>query len=63
MREGVDQVKFFRDNSVNIKNTNGLTESELEEKIIIGKIVERSRNEFVDGLQAINAKFAEEELV
>jgi 2-oxoglutarate/2-oxoacid ferredoxin oxidoreductase subunit beta len=60
MKEGTDQLKFFRENSVNIKNVNGLSETELDEKIIIGKLVERSRKEFVDGLQEINSRFAEE---
>ncbi|MFC2131493.1 thiamine pyrophosphate-dependent enzyme [Bacteroidota bacterium] len=53
-REGIDQLREFKKSSVSIKNAGKYSEEELDNKIVIGKFVERSRSEFVEGLQAIN---------
>ncbi|MBM2813458.1 MAG: 2-oxoglutarate synthase [Ignavibacteria bacterium] len=58
-REGIDQLLDFKENSMNIQNVSGMREDELEGKYIVGKLVERNRLEFVDGLLNINAQFAE----
>jgi len=55
LKEGIDQLKVFKENSIPIKNIDKYSEKELDEKIIIGKFIERKRPEFVEGLQAINS--------
>jgi 2-oxoglutarate/2-oxoacid ferredoxin oxidoreductase subunit beta len=60
MREGIDQLKEFRDNSINLKNAGDYNEDEPYNKLIIGKFAERSRPEFVEELQKINSRFIEE---
>jgi 2-oxoglutarate ferredoxin oxidoreductase subunit beta len=57
-KEGIDQLKHFKENSIDIKNVNKYQESELEDKIVIGKLVDRNRREFVEGLQEINRKIS-----
>jgi len=53
-REGIDQLKDFKENSINIKSIDKFSEEELETKIVIGKFIERNRPEFVEGLRKIN---------
>lgn len=54
MREGIEQLKDFRDRSLNIKNANDEQKNDPGDKFIIGKLIERSRQEFVDSLKKIN---------
>ncbi|MFC1563711.1 thiamine pyrophosphate-dependent enzyme [candidate division KSB1 bacterium] len=56
LREGVDQIKEFKRISVNIKNKGKFSEEELEKKIVVGKLVEKTRPEFVDSLRKLNEK-------
>jgi hypothetical protein len=39
---------------VNVKKARDMNEEELKEKIIVGKLVERNREEFVSTLRRIN---------
>ncbi|MBI5323827.1 MAG: 2-oxoacid:ferredoxin oxidoreductase subunit beta [Ignavibacteriae bacterium] len=59
MREGIDQLKDFRDNSIDLKKTAGMKDEELENKFIVGKFAERNRTEFTENLRNINRKFDE----
>ena len=59
MREGIDQLKDFRDNSIDIKKTAQLKDDEIENKFIVGKFAERNRIEFTENLRNINRKFDE----
>ncbi len=54
MKEGVEQLISFKDNSVSINNIGQYSEDELETKIVIGKLVERKRLEFVAKLRKLN---------
>jgi len=54
MREGIDILKYLRDASVNVDDAKGMSEEELEGKIVIGKLAERRRTEFCDGLRRLN---------
>ncbi|OGU40422.1 MAG: 2-oxoglutarate synthase [Ignavibacteria bacterium GWB2_35_12] len=60
MREGIDQLKDFRDNSIDIRKVSEYDENVLENKFIVGKIAERTRPEFTESLRKINMKFDEE---
>ncbi|MBL7046287.1 MAG: 2-oxoacid:ferredoxin oxidoreductase subunit beta [Candidatus Marinimicrobia bacterium] len=54
MRTGSDFLNYFRDNSVKVEKAQELSEEELKDKIVIGKIVERDEEEFVEKLYQIN---------
>ncbi|MGA2295988.1 MAG: thiamine pyrophosphate-dependent enzyme [FCB group bacterium] len=56
-REGIDQLKDFRDKSISINSATDEQKIDTGELYIIGKLVERSRQEFVDSLKNINEKF------
>lgn len=60
MREGIDILKYLRDASVPVEQTRGMSDEELEGKIVIGKLAERRRSEFCDGLQELNRLRREE---
>ena len=55
-KEGIDQLKHFKSNSIDVKSKDKYSEEDLENKIVVGKFIERNRREFVDGLQEINRK-------
>ncbi len=59
MREGIDQLKDFRDNSIDIRKTADYTGDDLDSKLVIGKLAERTRPEFTESLRNINMKFNE----
>ena len=59
MRTGTDFLKYYRDNSVRIEKARELPEEELKDKIIVGKLVERDNEEYVDKLYGINEVQAE----
>ncbi len=54
MRENTDILKYLRDTSVHLDDTKGLSEEELDEKIVIGKLAERQRSEFCEALAELN---------
>jgi hypothetical protein len=47
----------FKKDSIKIDNTQKYSEEELDSKIVIGKLVEKTRPEFVDNLRKLNARF------
>ncbi len=54
MREGIDILKYLRDASVSVEDAKDRTEEELDGKIVIGKLAERRRAEFCEGLRRVN---------
>lgn len=54
MRKASDFLRFYKDHSVNVQKTRDMNEEELKDKIIIGKLTERNREEFVSTLRRIN---------
>jgi len=59
MRTGSDFLRYFRDHSIRIAKARELPEKELKDKIVVGKIVERDEDEFVDKLYRVNEIQAE----
>jgi 2-oxoglutarate ferredoxin oxidoreductase subunit beta len=58
LRDGISFMEHFKKNSVPQKKARDMTEEELEEKIVVGKLVERDRIELTESLRRINKKFA-----
>ncbi|MFC1706020.1 thiamine pyrophosphate-dependent enzyme [Planctomycetota bacterium] len=56
MRDAVTILKHLRDTSVHMDDAGGMSEEELEERIVIGKLIERNRSEFADSLQKLNSE-------
>jgi len=54
MRSGTDFLNLYRDSSIRIEKARGLSEEELADKIVIGKIVERDAEEYVEKLYRVN---------
>jgi 2-oxoglutarate ferredoxin oxidoreductase subunit beta len=54
LRDGVAFMDYFKKNSVSVEKAAGRSESELEGKIVVGKLIERDRIEFGDSLRRIN---------
>jgi 2-oxoglutarate ferredoxin oxidoreductase subunit beta len=55
-REGIDILNDFKKDSVKLNNSHKYTDEELERKIVIGKLIEKTRPEFVDSLRNLNEK-------
>ena len=53
MADPVAQLKDLRDRSIHIDDAGSLPEDELENRFVVGKLVERRRAEFGDGLQGL----------
>lgn len=60
MRKGSDFLKLYRDRSVNVKKAGGMSDEELMGKIVVGKLQEKNREEFVSILRRINEGFKKE---
>jgi len=56
-REGIDILNDFKKDSIKIDNAQKYSEEELDSKIVIGKLVDKSRPEFVEHLRKLNARF------
>jgi 2-oxoglutarate ferredoxin oxidoreductase subunit beta len=63
LRDGVAYMEYFKDSSVSLKKAAGMSEEELDGKIVVGKLVERNRVEFTEGLKRINERCAAEAAV
>ena len=55
MGDPVSQLKHLRDASIHVDDAKGIPEEELENRFVVGKLVERQRAEFGDGLQGLIA--------
>ena len=53
MGDPVTQLKDLRDRSIHIDDTKDLPDDELEDRFVVGKLVEHRRAEFGDGLQEL----------
>jgi 2-oxoglutarate ferredoxin oxidoreductase subunit beta len=58
-RDAVTALQYFRDHSLTVEEAKGKTEEELAGKTVVGKLVERDRSEFTDGLADLNRETRE----
>lgn len=56
LRSGVDFLKMFKKQSVRVKKAQTMSEEELADKIIVGRLVDRSRPEFVTQLYELTRR-------
>jgi 2-oxoglutarate ferredoxin oxidoreductase subunit beta len=54
MREGQDYLNMFKEKMITIEKAKNLSEDELEDRIVIGKFVDRERTEFTESLRQLN---------
>lgn len=54
MREGQDYLNMFKDKMIKIEKAKEMSDEELEDRIVIGKFVDRERTEFTDSLRKLN---------
>ena len=54
MRKGEDFLYMFKDRAIRVEKARNMSEEDLEGKIVIGKLVERKREEFTDNLRSLN---------
>ncbi len=54
MRTGQDFLNYFKEKAIRIEKAKNMTEEELEDRIVIGKFVDRDRKEFTEILRGIN---------
>ncbi len=52
--DAVAALNFFKEVSIHVDDTHGMSESELDEKIVVGRLVSRQRSEFTAGLAKVN---------
>ena len=60
LSDGVALLEHFRKSSVTVSKAKTMSEQELEEKIVVGTLVERDRIEFTESLRRINERCAKE---
>jgi len=56
MRTAVSILNWLRDSSIHVDETEGMSEEELDDKIVVGKLVHRKRAELTDNLAALNER-------
>jgi 2-oxoglutarate ferredoxin oxidoreductase subunit beta len=56
VRKGEDHLRLFKEKAVRIEKARGMTEEELEGRFVIGKLVERDREEFTLSLRKLNER-------
>jgi 2-oxoglutarate ferredoxin oxidoreductase subunit beta len=54
MSDPVRILEYFRDSAIHVETARGMSEDELADKIVVGKLVERERKEFGAGLRELN---------
>jgi 2-oxoglutarate ferredoxin oxidoreductase subunit beta len=54
MSDPVRILEYFRDAAIHVEAARGMSEDELEGRIVVGKLVERDRREFGAGLRELN---------
>ncbi len=54
MPDAVTILHHFKEASIDVEEARGMTEAELDGKIVVGKLVERDRSEFTEGLRGVN---------
>jgi 2-oxoglutarate ferredoxin oxidoreductase subunit beta len=58
-RMAADSLKHFKADSIPAAKAVQLTEEELEGKFVVGKLIERKREEFTVGLRRLHERFEE----
>lgn len=53
LRTGKDFLDMFKNKAVRLEKARGMTEEELEDRIVVGKLCDRDRPEFVDELHRL----------
>jgi 2-oxoglutarate ferredoxin oxidoreductase subunit beta len=61
-RTGTEALQEYKECSVRIEDTSGMSEEELEGKIVIGKLVEREKGEFTENLRKLNLELREKKV-
>jgi 2-oxoglutarate ferredoxin oxidoreductase subunit beta len=56
MRKGEDHLNLFKEQAVRVEKARDMTDKELEGRFIIGKLVERDREEFTTSLAKLNKR-------
>ena len=56
MADPVTQLQHLRDASIHVDDARGMSEEELEDRFVVGKLVERRRSELGDGLRRLIAE-------
>jgi 2-oxoglutarate ferredoxin oxidoreductase subunit beta len=54
MRDAVSILTHLKETSIHVDDTAGMSEEELEGKIVVGKLVERERSELTESLRELN---------
>jgi len=60
MRKAEDFLRLFKENSVRVQKARQMSEEELEGKFVIGKLVERDREEYTLSLRKLNERVQRE---
>jgi 2-oxoglutarate ferredoxin oxidoreductase subunit beta len=60
LRDGISFLKHFKASSVPVDKAAEMSEEDLEDKIVVGKLVERQRVELTESLRQINDKVRRE---
>lgn len=56
MREGQDYLNMFKEKAIKVEKAKNMSEEELEDRIVIGKFVDRERAEFTESLRKLNSE-------
>jgi 2-oxoglutarate ferredoxin oxidoreductase subunit beta len=56
MPDAVSCLKFLREKSIHVDETEGMSREELEERIVVGKLVDRERTEFTSALRQLGTE-------
>ncbi len=59
MRSGPEFLRYFKENSIHVREAEKLTRDELKNKFIIGKLLDIEREEFTERLRKLNEKVNE----
>jgi 2-oxoglutarate ferredoxin oxidoreductase subunit beta len=54
MREGQDYLNMFKEKTIKVEKAKNMSEKELEDRIVVGKFVDRDREEFTESLRKLN---------
>jgi 2-oxoglutarate ferredoxin oxidoreductase subunit beta len=60
LRDAVAALHDFRERSIPVEDARGMSEEDLEKRIVVGKLAERERPEFTEELRKLNARQREE---
>ena len=56
MRSGPEFLQYFKEKSISVEEAENLPRSELEDKFIVGKLVDEEKEEFTEKLRRINRR-------